>query len=213
MTGRITFVQCKRCFQESLHQVIELPAHHAALAQCQATKGQRNACVDLEQQRMRLPTARFLRQQENRMPPIESSDSTPIKKNSRFQEEQKSIILRGIPMQLQDQGQLLQGIPLDKSGDYRQRRHQPACSMLQPPELSYLQRLPLCICKRWFSHRTRGSNTVDRGKHMGWPFGRLAQRFKTITKFLDSKYHEKFPSCLHFCKGDWRKGHDVVSRR
>src|SRR6266487_4210795 len=102
MTSRITLVQCNRYFQESVHQVIELPAHHAARAQRQATKGQRNACVDLEQQRMRLPIARILRHQENRMPPIESSDSAPIKKNSRFQEEQKSIILRSIPMQLQD---------------------------------------------------------------------------------------------------------------
>src|SRR5260370_22777272 len=201
MTCRITFVQCERCFQEGLHQVIELPVHHAARAQRQATKGQGNACVDLEHQRMRLSIARFLRQQENRMPPIESSDSVPIKKNSRFHTEQKRIILRGIPLQLQDQGQLLHRLWC------LQRRHQPACSMLQPPELSYLQRLPLCICKRWFSHRTRGSNTVDRGKHMGCPFGRLAQRFKTITKFLDSEYHEKFPSCLHFCKVNWSKGH------
>src|SRR5216684_4956188 len=126
-------------FQESLHQVIELPVHHAAWMQRQATKGQRNGCVDLEHQRMGLPIARFFRQQENRMPPIKSPDSTPIKKNSRFQAEQKRIIPSGIPMQLQDEGEPSQGIPLDKSGDYRQRRHQPACSVLQPPEQSYLQ--------------------------------------------------------------------------
>src|SRR6266849_6575415 len=100
----VTLVQCNRCFQEGLHQVVELPIYHAARAQRQATKGQRNGCVDLEHQRMGLPIARFLRQQENGMPPIKSPDSTPIKKNSRFQTEQKSIILKGIPMQLQDQG-------------------------------------------------------------------------------------------------------------
>src|SRR5215469_17886477 len=186
MTSWITFVQCKRCFQEGLHQVIESPDHHTARAQRQAAKRQRNACIDLEHQCMRLPIARFLRQQENGMPPIKSSNSTPIKKNSRFQAEEKSIIPRGIPMQLQDQWR-----PLHRLWCL-QRRHQPACSVLQPPDHSYLQRLPLCICMRWYGHWAGGSNTIDRGKHMGRPFGRFAQCFKTITKFLDSKYQEKF---------------------
>jgi len=38
------------------------------------------------------------------MLPIKSPDSTHIKKNSRFQAEQESIIPRSIPVQLQDQG-------------------------------------------------------------------------------------------------------------
>src|SRR6266567_1950925 len=186
MTSRITLVQCNRYFQESVHQVIESPAHHAARAQRQATKGQRNACIDLEHQRMRLPIARCLRQQENGMPPIKSSNGTPIKKNGRFQAEQESIILRGIPMQLQDKG-----LPLHRLWCL-QGRHQPACSMLQPPDHSYLQWLPLCVCNRWYSHRTSGSHTIDRRKHVGWSSGRFAQRFKTIAKFLDSKNQKKF---------------------
>ncbi len=104
MACRITFVQCERRFQEGLHQVIELPVHHVARTQRQATKGQRNGCVDLEHQRMELPIARFPGQQENGMAPIKSPDGMPIKKNSRFQVEQKRIISHSIPVQLQDQG-------------------------------------------------------------------------------------------------------------
>jgi len=70
--------------------------------------------------------------------------------------------------------------------------------MLQPPELSYLQRLPLCVCKRWYSYRASGSNTIDRGKHVGRSFDRFVQCIKTIAKFLDGKFEvfgqEKFLS-------------------
>src|SRR5258708_27752273 len=104
MTCRIMLIEGERDFQEGLHQMRELPVQQVTRTQCQTTKRHGNACVDLEHQRMGLPIARFLRQQENGVAPIKSPDSTPIKKNSRFQTEQKSIILKGIPMQLQDQG-------------------------------------------------------------------------------------------------------------
>ena len=83
-----------------MHQLRELPVHREALTQRQTTKKQRNACINLEHQRMSLPIARFLRQQKNGMPPIKGPNSMPIEKNSRFQLEQKRIIPRGIPKQL-----------------------------------------------------------------------------------------------------------------
>src|SRR6266513_2849427 len=100
MTCRIIFVKCERCFQESMHQLRELPVHQEALTQRQATKGLRNGCINLEHQRMGLPIARYLGQQKNGMPPIKGPNSMPIEKNSRFQLEQKRIIPRGIPKQL-----------------------------------------------------------------------------------------------------------------
>ncbi len=67
-----------------MHQLRELPVYQEALMQRQATKRQRNGCINLEHQRVGLPIARSLRQQENGMPPIKGPNSVPIEKNSRF---------------------------------------------------------------------------------------------------------------------------------
>src|SRR5258708_14701468 len=137
MTCRIMFVEGERCFQEGMHEVREVAAQQVTRTEREAAKRQGNAGVDLEQQGMGLSIARCLRQQENGMTPIKRSDSMPIKKNRRFQLEEKRIISRGIPMQLQDQGE-----PLQRRWRL-QRHHQPACALLAPPELSDLTRWPL----------------------------------------------------------------------